>query len=228
MRFCMGSEMVKPRIKETDTGITGEFDTEAYNLMQRMLRDRGWMETRQIINSGITQGIALEVGPGPGYLGLEWLKNTTHTRLKGLDISDDMMNIARRNADEYGLEDRVEYVHGDAGKIPFEDAEFDSVFSNGSFHEWAEPVAVINEMARVLKPGGRFFISDLKRNMTFIIRGFLWFVTNPKHIRPGLITSIKAAYTRDEAEELLAQTDLAGGTVRQNPIGITLSGEKKQ
>jgi len=220
--------MVKPRIKETETGITGEFDTEAYNIMQRMLRDRGWIETKSIIDSGITQGLALEVGPGPGYLGLEWLKMTTDTRLKGLDINDDMINIAMRNAAEYGLEDRVEYVNGDAKKLPFEDAEFDAVFSNGSFHEWAEPVAVINEMARVLKTGGRFFISDLKRNMTFIIRGFLWFVTKPKHIRPGLITSINAAYTRDEAQELLAQTDLAGGTVKQNPIGITLLGGKKQ
>jgi hypothetical protein len=38
------------------------------------MRDKGWMETDLILKLGIQHGLALEVGPGPGYLGLEWLK----------------------------------------------------------------------------------------------------------------------------------------------------------
>jgi hypothetical protein len=63
--------MAKRRIPETDQGITGEFNTRAYDQMMRYLRDKGWMETRLIIKEGISSGLALEVGPGPGYLGLE-------------------------------------------------------------------------------------------------------------------------------------------------------------
>ena len=48
-------------------------------LMQKRLRDKIWIETKDIKKSGITKGIALEIGPGPGYLGLEWLKNTQGT-----------------------------------------------------------------------------------------------------------------------------------------------------
>jgi len=62
--------MVKPRVIETDQGITGEFDTRAYDEMMRRMRDKGWLETDFIIESGISRGLALEVGPGPGYLGL--------------------------------------------------------------------------------------------------------------------------------------------------------------
>ena len=129
--------MVKARVLETDSGITGEFSTQSYDLMMCRMRDRGWLETKLIIKEGISSGLALEVGPGPGYLGLEWLKNTSNTRLKGLDISEDMITIAQRNAEEYSLADRVEYVKGDARKMPFENSYFDVAFSNGSLHEWA-------------------------------------------------------------------------------------------
>ncbi len=60
--------MVESRIPETNEGIQGEFDVGEYNLFARTMRDRGWMETDVIIKSGISRGMALEIGPGPGYL----------------------------------------------------------------------------------------------------------------------------------------------------------------
>jgi len=66
--------MVKPRVIETSEGIQGEFDVQAYDQMARKLRDRGWIVTNDIIRSGMTSGLALELSPGPGYPGLEWLK----------------------------------------------------------------------------------------------------------------------------------------------------------
>jgi len=81
----MEEEMTKPRIIETDQGIQGEFNVEVYDSMMRNLRDRGWMETDLILKAGMRQGLALEVGPGPGYLGLEWLKKTEGTHLWTLD-----------------------------------------------------------------------------------------------------------------------------------------------
>src|SRR4030066_548701 len=110
-------KMVKQRIPETDHGIVGEFNAQIYDNMLRQMRDKGWIETRLIIGSGIRSGLALEVGPGPGYLGLEWLKNTDGTTLKGMDISQDMLEIARRSAAEYGLTDRGKYVQGEAQKM---------------------------------------------------------------------------------------------------------------
>ena len=218
--------MTRPRVIETDQGIQGEFTVNLYDQMQRSLRDKGWIETKDIIKSGITKGLALEIGPGPGYLGLEWLKNTQGTTLKGLDISADMISIAKRNAEEYGLSERVEYLHSSGDRMPFEDEKFDAVFTNGSLHEWSDPKNTFNEIWRVLKKGGSAFISDLRRDMFFLIKWFLWINTKPKEIRPGLITSINAAYTPDELQKLVKETKLENCLVSGNPIGLKLTGVK--
>jgi ubiquinone/menaquinone biosynthesis C-methylase UbiE len=218
--------MVAPRIPETDHGITGELNVKAYDVMMRKMRDRGWIETKLIIQSGIHFGLALEVGPGPGYLGLEWLKNTSDTILKGLDISDDMITLAERNAREYDLTQRAEYVKGDACKMPFDKEYFDAVFTNGSLHEWAHPEEILNEIARVLKPGGRYCISDLRRDMNPLVKGFLWLATQPKEMRRGLLSSIGSSYTPSECQELLSRTRLPGWKIENNRLGIVITGQK--
>lgn len=223
--FCE-INMVKPRVKETDEGIQEEFTVEVYDQMLRRLRDKGWMETDQIIKSGINRGLSLEVGPGPGYLGLEWLKKTNSTKLMGIEISPAMIKMATRNSKEYGFEKRVKYVKGDAQKMPFEDNYFDGVFSNGSFHEWSQPKKIFNEIYRVLKPEGRYFISDLKRDMNFLLKWFMYYNANPKEIRSGLITSIDAAYTIDEISHIVKSTKLKEANVRKNFIGIEITGIK--
>ena len=124
--------MVKKRVTETEDGIEGEFDVKAYDTMSRKLRDRGVIETDRVIRSGIDAGLSLEIGPGPGYLGLEWLKKTPNTRLRGLDMNLEMISKAECNAREYGLQRRATYVLGDAHDMPFDDAMFDGVFTNGS------------------------------------------------------------------------------------------------
>jgi ubiquinone/menaquinone biosynthesis C-methylase UbiE len=218
--------MTQPRIPETDHGIQGQFTVLMYDEMLRHLRDRGWVETSGIIRSGIARGHALEIGPGPGYLGLEWLKHTTGTTLTGLDISPDMVALARRNADLYNLAGRLEYRLGDGSRLPFDDSQFDAVFSNGSLHEWADPCGTFNEIWRVLKPGGRVFISDLRRDMAAGLRWLMWLTVRPVGMRPGLVTSLQASYTPRELDELKAPSGLRQCQVAGNVVGLSLSGAK--
>jgi ubiquinone/menaquinone biosynthesis C-methylase UbiE len=218
--------MTRPRVPETDQGIQGEFDVTIYDQMQRSLRDKGWILTKELLKHGITKGCALEVGPGPGYLGLEWLKHTQGTTLKGLDISPDMIAVAEHNAREYGLSQRVEYVHSSGSKMPFDDNTFDAVFTNGSLHEWADPRSTFNEIWRLLKPGGKVLISDLRRDMFALVRWFLWINTTPQEIRPGLVSSINAAYIPGELRELIRGTKLENCTVSSNLLGVMLVGVK--
>jgi ubiquinone/menaquinone biosynthesis C-methylase UbiE len=137
-----------------------------------------------------------------------------------------MIGIAERNARDYGLSARAEYRHSDGSKMPFEDSKFDAVFSTGSLHEWEDPRGTFDEMWRVLKPGGRIFISDLRRDMPVLIKWFLWLGASPKEIRPGLITSINAAYISEELEVLIRGTEMAGCKVAIDFIGLTLTGMK--
>ena len=218
--------MTKHRIVETDQGIQGEITVAVYDQMQRRLKDKGWIETGDIIKSGICQGTALELGPGPGYLGLEWLKHTEGTVLKGLDISPAMTEMAKQNAKEYGLSERVEYILSSGAKMPFKDDFFDAVFTNGSLHEWAEPRKTFNEIWRVLKQDGRLFISDLRRDMFQFVKWFLWLNSKPKEIRHGLTTSINAAYTPEELKKLIRWTRLEQCKVTSNLIGLKIVGMK--
>jgi ubiquinone/menaquinone biosynthesis C-methylase UbiE len=218
--------MTKPRIPETDRGIQGEFNVTLFDRFQRRMRDKGYILDKELVKRGIASGCALEIGPGPGYLGLEWLKRTAGTTLKGLDISKDMIAVAQNNANEYCLNQRVEYVHGNGDKMPFADDSIDAAFSSGSLHEWENPRKTFDEIWRILKPGGVFFISDLRRDMNPLLRWFLWIQSKPKWLRDGLLSSIKAAYTPDELRELIQGTKLENGTVAHTPIGLKLIGRK--
>ncbi len=219
--------MVKARIAETNEGIQGEFDVKEYDLFARGMRDRGWMETDGIIKSGIYFGAALEVGPGPGYLGLEWLKKTDNTTLTGLEISKNMIAVAEKNAGEYGIDPgRVKYVEGNAMEMPFPAGCFDAVFSSGSLHEWEEPLRIFSEIHRVLKPGGRYCICDLRRDLPFFIKWFFSISIKSVSMRHGLHTSLQAAYTENELEEIFTASPLKGACVRKDMFGISVFGIK--
>ena len=217
---------MRPRVPETGDGITGDFNVVMYDRLQRNLRDKGWIETKALLKEGITSGHALEVGSGPGYLGLEWLKSTQGTRLTGLDISADMIALAKKNAGEYGLEGRVRYVKGSGSKVPFEDGSFDAVFTNGSLHEWDDPKATFDEIWRVLRVGGRYFISDLRRDMPTLVHWFMRFSARPKEMRPGLESSINAAYTPAELAQLVKGTKIEVSKIKSMVIGAILAGVK--
>jgi ubiquinone/menaquinone biosynthesis C-methylase UbiE len=217
--------LIKQRIPETDHGITGENAVIEFDKMQKNMRDRGLILTDNIINSGISSGSALEIGPGPGILGLEWLNKTNDTILTGIEISEDMRNMALKNAEEYSLGKRVNYVISDATKnFPFKNNSFDAVFSNGSLHEWSSPIAVFNEISRVLKPGGKLFVSDLKRNINFFLKRMMQMMNKSKFTKKGLITSINAAYLKNEILEILSKSDLNNFEVAENPFGLNITG----
>jgi len=62
--------------------------------------------------------------------------------------------------------------------------------------------------------------------MLFLVKWFMWLVTKPKEIRPGLITSINAAYAPSEIEQLLSETKLKNYEVKKNLTGIKVTGIK--
>ena len=218
--------MTTRRVPERECSTLSQTHAAAYDRMQEALRERGWVETDELLQSGLVSGRALEAGSGPGYLGLEWLERTRNTRLVGLDKSPDMVAIARRHAQELGLEERARHLIGFAEAVPFADGAFDSVFSSRSLHEWIDPATTFTELWRVLKVGGRFFLSDLRRDLSRSARSFLEHRMTSDVVLDGLRASIDAAYTATEITALLDQTELCGCEVIETSFGLQVMGAK--
>ena len=220
--------MLKPRVAETNEGIKGEVTTEIFDRFARIMRDKGWDNVDAILKSGITEGYVLEIGPGPGYIGLEWLKKVPCSTLTGCEISGDMIKTAEKNAEEYGLKEKVNYIEGNAMQMPFDNGGFDAAFSNGSLHEWEDPVRVFNEIYRVLKPGGLYCITDMRRDVNPFIKWLIYFLTKPVEIRPGFLTSMKASYTADEIKDILDSSLLKNASVSEEFFGLCITGVRDE
>lgn len=214
------------RTPETDDGIQDEVTVEEYDQMQRGLRDQGHLPVEELITFSKDGDNALEIGPGPGYLGLEWLCKTKDTRLAGLEISQAMIHIAEKNAKEYQISKRVSYKKGNALDMPFQNDSFDLVFSNGSLHEWEDARQVFTEIFRVLKKGGRVSVSDLRRDLSQEIFEFMRDCCESKKIQEGFVTSVMASYVKDELEGILGGIEFSMLQIITHPYGLVVIGEK--
>jgi ubiquinone/menaquinone biosynthesis C-methylase UbiE len=192
---------------------------------------------RQFVVSHATalqdHGEAVDLGCGPGHLVLALARRAPGLHLTGVDLSENMLVDAQLSAVQAGLGDRVDFRLGNVEKIPFPDQSLELVISTFSLHHWSDPVKVLNEIDRVLKPGGAFYIFDLRRDMALPFYMLIWFGT--QFIVPAALHQIgepmgsrNASYTVQEVLDLARQSSLRGGQVSGGPVWVVLEGKKKE
>ena len=104
----------------------------------------------------------LEIGHGnAGHL-KGFLKIAKNVKYTGIDISETMHNEAKRlNSDH---KDQADFVLYDGEKLPFENENFDKIFTVNTVYFWEKPVEFLNEIYRVLKDDGTFVLSFGQRD----------------------------------------------------------------
>ena len=132
----------------------------------------------------------LDLGSGGGIDVLLSARRVGPTgKAYGLDMTDEMLNLARENAAKAGATN-VEFLKGQIEAIPLPDASVDVIISNCVINLSGDKRKVLREAFRVLKPGGRFAVSDV------VVRGVL-----PDQVRKSMelwVGCVAGALTEEE------------------------------
>jgi ubiquinone/menaquinone biosynthesis C-methylase UbiE len=171
----------------------------------------------------------LDIAPGPGYLAIE-LAKLIGCRVVGVDISKTFVRIANENAQKAGLD--IAFEEGDAADLPLPSDGFDFAVCTAAFKNFTRPLDALNEIYRVLKPGGTALIIDLRKDFSpQAIRDYV----KGKGLINGTIIKWtfssmlkKRAYTVDGIKQLVAQSQFGQGDLRLDSIAFELWLRKPQ
>ena len=202
----------------------------SYEKATRLVIDEYYGQVAEEIVSNIESGVILDLGTGPGYLPIEIVRRASGINIIGVDLSRKLIQMAQANAAKTPYSHQLRFEVGNAAELRFDSQFFDMVISTGMLHSLKNPVAVLNEIHRVLKKEAEARIYDpaniaacidtkkWKASLNFRERSFLWFF---KLI--GLHKPI-AAYTREQVIPMIEATDFKSFEIdeRKNEIRIKL------
>lgn len=154
--------------------------------------------------------VVLDLGSGGGIDVLLSAKRVGPTgKAYGLDMTDEMLALARKNATEVGAAN-VEFLKGHIEEIPLPDNSVDVIISNCVINLSADKRKVLKEAFRVLKPGGRFAVSDV------VVRGDV-----PDGIRRSMelwVGCVAGALEEREFERLLVEAGFEAPTIEATRV----------
>ena len=154
--------------------------------------------------------VVLDLGSGGGIDVLLSARRVGKTgKAYGLDMTDDMLSLARQNAAEANVTN-VEFLRGQIENIPLPDNSVDVIISNCVINLSADKRKVLSEAFRVLKPGGRFAVSDV------IVRG-----ETPPEVRKNMelwIGCVAGALEEQEFLSLLREVGFDGPSIEPTRV----------
>jgi SAM-dependent methyltransferase len=196
----------------------------------QIMKRRLWDEYERFANFVLEEGRPsegarlLEIGPGPGWIGIILAKARPDIRIEAVDASEDMARAYRATIAREGLEERIRVYAGRAERLDESvDGAFDLAYSRDSLHHWDDPAAAFGSIRGSLKGGGALVLQDERRDIgiaaRLVVKAQCAFVLGPmgKYWR----SSIAAGYTADEVRGLLERCGFRD--VRARPDFLNLA-----
>jgi ubiquinone/menaquinone biosynthesis C-methylase UbiE len=179
------------------------------------------------VAAGLEPGAkVLEIAPGPGFFAIELAKIGKY-EITGLDISKSFVEIAKRNARQEHVE--VNFRQGNASQMPFAEASFDFLLCRAAFKNFSDPVGALREMRRVLKPGGRALVIDLRKDVNKkaldeYIRGLKVGALDAFMMKWTFrLMLIRRAYTKQQFAEFISRSGFGNSAIQETPIGFDIT-----
>lgn len=204
------------RIVEQEVMDTAEA-AEAYDAMAHGEVDNAFVE--RVLALGAKDGHFLDVGTGPAQIPILLAQRCPDIRITAIDLSEEMLNIAKRHIAAAELAARITLEHVDAKALPYPDNTFDGLISNSIVHHIHDSLRALQEMSRVVKPGGLVLIRDLVRPETpeeaqaFVDK---YAAEDTPYQQKLYYDSFLAAFTIAEVNEMLEEMDLPRAVVVQS------------
>lgn len=171
------AESVLPYDKEESksTQVRQMFDTiaPAYDSLNRMMTfgiDKRWRRIAMKYLAEHNPGLILDVATGTGDLPLLMEKMLSPQKITGIDLSEGMLDIARKKIREHNLNDVIEFFREDCLSLSFPDNNFDAVTVAFGVRNFEHLEQGYSEMYRVLKPGGVLIVIELSTPERFPLR----------------------------------------------------------
>ncbi len=153
----------------------------------------------------------LDLGTGTAQIPIELCRRGDGFAITAVDMSHAMLQIAQKNVLCAGLTAAINLDQVDAKALPYAAGMFDAVISNSLIHHIPKPLAILREVVRVVRPGGRVFLRDLLRpddeqTVAHLVETYA--ADANAHQRQMFADSLHAALTLAEIRELLAEAGL--------------------
>jgi len=183
-----------------------------------------FQEAAQRVAQKLQKGsCVLELAPGPGFFAIE-LAKLGNFKITGLDISRTLVGIAIENARKAGVP--VDFQLGNASAMPFGDQSFEFIYCSAAFKNFREPVKALDEMHRVLRPGGEAVVADLRKD-TPIEEINRYVDESGRGKVDGWLTKmafrvllLKRAYTKSDFERMARESRFGSSTVSVDGIAF--------
>lgn len=159
--------------------------------------------------------VVVDVGCGSGFYSIQVAERLDIGRLLCVDVSEEMLAHLRRKVLRLKLDRRVDIHTGGATDLPLEDGIADLAISTALFHELEQPERAMDELTRVLKPGGRVVIADF--------RATDFFEQRIKHVHGE---ASHGAWNEEDISQLFWRAGLTNVTVQPVRNWIIAAGHK--